>query len=324
MIMPSQPCVAAIDADRPAPLVSVIIPCYRQAHYLADAIESLLNQTYPRVEILVVDDGSPDDTAAVARRYPVVYVRRLNGGLSAARNTGLSQASGGLVVFLDADDRMLPNGLQRNASLLVADPRLGFAGGHSHYITADGATIPSAAREWPSGDAYTALLLRNRIRMPGMVMFPRRVLDEIGGFDSAVDACGDYDLYLRVSRRFPIVFHDDVIAEYRRHDTNMSRDPTLMLRQLTHVVRRQRPFVQDDPVRRAALEAGLRNMQDYYGDQIADRIRACVRGGRGLGAAGLDALQLLRLNPRGFAVHVLRRGRRTLTRRPDHLQRHKR
>jgi len=150
------------------------------------------------------------------------------------------------------------------------------------------------------------------------------VLDEIGGFDSAVDACADYDMYLRVSRHFPIAFHDEVIAEYRRHETNMSRDPTLMLRHLSHVVRRQRPFVRNDPARRAALEAGLRNMQDYYGDQIADQIRACVRGGRGLGRAGLDALHLLRFNPRGFAVHVLRRGRLTFARRPDHLQRHRR
>src|SRR5215210_2105808 len=95
------------------PLVSVIIPCYNQAHFLGEAIESVLGQSYPNFEIVVVDDGSPDDTAEVAARYPEVrYICQDNQGLSAARNTGLGQSEGEYVVFLDADDRLLPEALE--------------------------------------------------------------------------------------------------------------------------------------------------------------------------------------------------------------------
>ena len=92
-----------------SPVVSVVIPCYRQAHFLPDAIESVLAQTYPHFEIIVVDDGSPDDTRAVAGRYPGVRcLRQRNRGLSAARNAGLAASIGTYVVFLDADDRLTP------------------------------------------------------------------------------------------------------------------------------------------------------------------------------------------------------------------------
>ena len=96
-----------------AALVSVVIPCYNQAHFLGEAIESVLAQTYPHREIVVVDDGSPDNTREVASRYPGVrYVRQENQGLAAARNTGLRHSSGSYLVFLDADDRLLPEALE--------------------------------------------------------------------------------------------------------------------------------------------------------------------------------------------------------------------
>src|SRR3954464_13524952 len=93
-----------------APLVSVVIPCYKQAQYLPEAIDSVLAQTYPAVECVVVNDGSPDDTEAVARGYGdrVRYVARPNGGISAARNSGSAVARGAYLKFLDADDHLHP------------------------------------------------------------------------------------------------------------------------------------------------------------------------------------------------------------------------
>src|SRR5215212_9690625 len=92
------------------PLVSVVIPCYNQAHFLSEAIESVLAQTHPNFEIIVVDDGSTDNTSEVAARYPGVrHIRQDNQGLAAARNTGLRESKGTCLVFLDADDRLLPN-----------------------------------------------------------------------------------------------------------------------------------------------------------------------------------------------------------------------
>jgi glycosyltransferase involved in cell wall biosynthesis len=291
-----------------SPLVSVIIPCYRQAHFLSDAIESALAQSYPSVEVLVIDDGSPDDTRAVAARYAGVrYIEQEHGGLAAARNTGLAQSRGEFVVFLDADDRLLPGALHVNAALLLSNAALGFVAGASHFITRDGAKIETDTRPWPTGDIYAALLRRNRIRMPGMVMFRRSVFDQAGLFDSSVDACADYDVYLRVSRLFPVAFHDTSVAEYRRHADNMSLDAALMLRTISRVVRQQRPYVREHAIRRAALEEGLRGIRGYYSDQLAERIRQRVRARTALRSAAVDALWLLVLHPRGFFTHVVRK-----------------
>src|ERR671911_2120937 len=114
-----------------AGLVSVVIPCYNQAHFLGEAIESVLAQSYPRFEIIVVDDGSTDDTSKVAARYPGVrYVYQNNQGVSAARNSGLARSEGEYVVFLDADDRLLPEALETGLKCLEARPECAFVSGY--------------------------------------------------------------------------------------------------------------------------------------------------------------------------------------------------
>jgi glycosyltransferase involved in cell wall biosynthesis len=291
-------------------LVSVVIPCFRQAHFLADAIESVLRQSYERFEVIVVNDGSPDDTAAVASRYPVRYVEQQNAGLAAARNAGLERALGEFVVFLDADDRLLPDALRINVFRLMHDSTLTFVAGASRYIACDGMPLPTDPPRIPDGGVYEILLRRNRIRMPGMAMFRRAVFASVGGFDTALDACADYDMYLRISRLFPAALHDQLVAEYRRHDANMSLDPERMLRQFSTVMRRQRAYTRRNGVLDDACRAGLRNMQEYYGDQIADRIRARVRAGTDLASAIADAGRLFVLYPRGVWVHAWRKTRR--------------
>jgi len=289
-------------------LVSVVIPCYKQAHFLADAIDSALAQTYPSIEVIVVNDGSPDDTAAVAARYPTVrYVEQANAGLASARNTGLAHSRGECIVFLDADDRLLPEAIALNVDRLAADETLAFVAGGSYYIARDGTPLATDQRPQPEGDLHAVLLERNRIRMPATVLFRRRVLDLMGGFDTRVNACADYEMYLRVSRAFPIAFHPRMVAEYRRHGGNMSLDARRMLRQLCRVMRRQRPLVRDNPARRAAWRQGRRNILEYYGEHLANRIRRRVREGNEWGALLLDVLTLLVHHPRGFFAHALRK-----------------
>src|SRR4051812_30982953 len=115
-----------------APLISVIIPCYNHGSYLAEAIDSILTQTYQYFEIIVVDDGSTDNTRAVAESYKAVkYVYRNNKGLSAARNTGIDHSNGEYLVFLDADDWLFPNALSINSNCLQQNKEAAFvAGGH--------------------------------------------------------------------------------------------------------------------------------------------------------------------------------------------------
>ncbi|PYL19270.1 MAG: hypothetical protein DMF41_10205, partial [Verrucomicrobia bacterium] len=112
--------------DTNPPLVSVVIPCYDQAHFLSEAIESVLAQTYPHFELVVVDDGSNDNTAAVVNRYPGIrYFRQENQGLAAARNAGLRQTMGEYLVFLDSDDRLLPSALEAGLRCFRENPACG-------------------------------------------------------------------------------------------------------------------------------------------------------------------------------------------------------
>ena len=112
------------------PLVSVVIPTFNGARFLAQTIESVLAQTYPRLEVLVVDDGSTDETPAIAASYAprVSYLHQANAGTAAARNTGITQASGAFIALLDHDDLWEPRKLERQLPLFATDPQIGAAG----------------------------------------------------------------------------------------------------------------------------------------------------------------------------------------------------
>lgn len=289
------------------PLVSVIIPCYNQAHFVADAIESVRGQTYPDVEVILVNDGSTDDVESVVAGFPFVRcIRQENRGLAAARNAGLAGCRGGLLVFLDADDRLLPEAVETGVRLLTADPSLGFVAGHSRFITSDGTPLPTEQPLRGAEDPYVSLLRRNSIRNPALVMFRRRVLAEAGGFDSRVDACADYEMYLRISRSHPVGFHTAVVAEYRKHGGNMSGNAALMIRQLLFVMREQRPHLTNRAYREA-FRAGRRNIREYYGDLLANQIRERLRTRSGWSGTFADLATLIRCHPRGAAEHACRK-----------------
>src|SRR5215218_8479223 len=212
-----------------AALVSVVIPCYNQAHFLGEAIESVLAQSYPHLEIVVVDDGSPDHTREVAARYPGVrYVRQENQGLAAARNTGLRHSTGDYLIFLDADDRLLPGAVMAGMATMQAHPECAFAFGKWRLIAVDGSPLPKLplAPIEVIGDPYVSLLQRNHIEMHATVMYRKAVLEVVGDFDHSVNPCADYDLYLRIARQHPICSYGAIVAEYRQHGANMSRDST--------------------------------------------------------------------------------------------------
>jgi glycosyltransferase involved in cell wall biosynthesis len=288
-------------------LVSVVVPSYNHAHFLGEAIESVLAQDYPAFEIIVVNDGSTDGTADVVARYSAVrYVASENQGLAAARNLGLTQCRGEFVVFLDADDRLIPGALATGARLLRENPSVGFAAGYSRFISRDGVPQPTTQPLRADEDAYVALLRRNSIRNPAMVMFRRHIVEAAGGFALGVDACADYDMYLRISRDYPVAFHDAVVADYRKHDENMSSDSARMLRELLHTMRRQRPHL-TTRIRRQAWREGVRHVRDYYGDALAWRIRRRIRKRSEWRRVLRDVVTLMRCHPRGGLVHAQRR-----------------
>src|SRR5437870_272228 len=210
---------AAGSAPPQANLVSVVIPCYNHAQFLAHAIESVLAQSYSNFELIVVDDGSTDDTAEVVKRYSSVrYVYRENAGRSSARNTGLRQSRGEFLVFLDADDRLLSHALEVGVSCMREHPDCAFVSGHCRVIDSKGAILPSPRQLRIEREHYLALLRGGTyIWCPATVLYRRQIFDFVGGFDPALKRVEDHPLYLRITRDFSVYLHNRIIAEYRRH-----------------------------------------------------------------------------------------------------------
>ena len=184
--------------DGSAPRVSVIIPTHNRAAILGATVESVLAQTHPAVEILVVDDGSSDDTAAVVGRRGerVVYLRQENRGVEAARKHGLVRSSGRYVNFLDDDDLMAPAKLARQVALLEADPRLGVVHCRYHYVDAAGRHLETVGRQ-PQGDVLPQLVW-GCFPWSGGPLVRRECLVGIGDEEHR-DWHGDWGMWLRTA-----------------------------------------------------------------------------------------------------------------------------
>ena len=248
--------------------VSVIITTYNHAHYLPQSIESVLRQNYQNKELIVVDDGSSDNTKEVVGRYlDVKYVYQSNQGLSAARNTGIDNSNGECVVFLDADDWFFDNALREGATALEANPQAAFAYGAYRTVNNDGEIIPEKFDNQDlSQNAYTHLLQNNFIAMHATVLY-RRWVFELFRFDRELKACEDYDLYLKITRTHPIIYHQHIVAAYRRHSQNMSGSPELMLSAVFKVLQRQVPFLRNEQEKNSLVK-GREFWRNFYGKML--------------------------------------------------------
>ncbi len=246
-------------------LVSVIIPCYNHAQYLSEALESVMKQQV-ETEIIVVDDGSQDNPSSVTERYPSVrYIYQSNAGLSAARNTGIRHSTGDKLVFLDADDWLLPEALISNIRSLDAHPHAAFTSG-AYELIKKSEHIDCIIRPYIHYHAYYQMLRGNCIGMHATVMYRRWVFDNFE-FDTSLPYCEDYDLYLKVTRRFQTVFHRRVIAVYRIHGHNMSHNISNMLHYALLVLQRQHEQL-DNETEFKHYEAGRYEWIKFYTDRI--------------------------------------------------------
>ena len=283
------------DSGYMSDVVSVVITCYNQAQFLREAIESILSQSYSNNEIIVVDDGSTDNTSQIAASYSTLrYLYQQNQGLSAARNTGLQESRGEFVVFLDADDRLLPIALETGVEYLHMAPHYAFASGHFSVIRMDGSVKPQPPKPCVVRDHYLELLRGNYIGMHATVMYRRSIFEAVGRFDTSLKACEDYDLYLRITRKAPVYCHDKITAEYRHHDANMSRDRALMLKSSLKVLRSQRKYLVNHE-QKEAFRIGTQFWRTLYGDRL---IRFVAGNDLRHAMAGIPVL--LRYYPRGF------------------------
>jgi glycosyltransferase involved in cell wall biosynthesis len=301
-------------------MVSVVIPCYNQGRFLGEAIDSVLAQTHRSFEIIVVDDGSTDDTVEVAGRYNGVRCfSQANQGQGAARNLGLTHVTGEYVVFLDADDRLLPDAFEIGLRHLEAHPDCAFTAGRCLVLGPDGVRRERSYGPVVVRDHYLMLLRNNYIWMPGTVLFRTAIVREVGGFKTTVSGAEDYDLYLRIAQRHRIWCHDQMVAEYRQHETNTSRRPMLMIRSSLKVMYGQRALIRGNAEAERAWRHGFQRWQDDYGEQLITAVRMQVRAGEWrLAIAGLA--RLLQYHPRGVLRHASRKLHRVARgRRPETL-----
>jgi glycosyltransferase involved in cell wall biosynthesis len=204
--------------------ISVVIPTYNYARYLPEAIDSVLAQTYAPLEIIVVDDGSTDDTPQVLATYgeKIRIIRQDNQGVAAARNTGVAAARGEYIALLDSDDLWLPRKLELQVARFESDPALGFV--HCGAETFDGERTLGVLADGMEGWVREAILSLDRVVIPvpgSGTLFSKRVIDETGGFDVRLPPSDDWDLCYRIATRYPIGFVRDVLVRYRLHGSGI-------------------------------------------------------------------------------------------------------
>ena len=276
------------------PLVSVVITCCDQAPVLGAAVRSATARA-ARVQVVVVDDGSTDGTAAIARQYDVVFERQPRRGRAAAKNRGLLISTGEFVVFLDAGDWLLPGAIDLGVRALTSCPECAMAYGRALVAGPDGRLRPAPDDPMVRAGHHAALLQTNLIWMPAMAIFRREAVRRAGAFTEGLDGATDYDLYLRMSRDAPIVDHGCPVAAYG--GGGAGGGTAHLLRDTLEAMRRNCP----DPHTplHSAWREGYARWQEIYGTAIADEIRADLHE-RALADAARKGLSLLSLAPRVF------------------------
>jgi O-antigen/teichoic acid export membrane protein/glycosyltransferase involved in cell wall biosynthesis len=239
----AQPVVARENTNQIAevstaqPLVSIVIPYFNHPAYLAETIASARQQSYSNIEIIVVDDGSaiPADTI-LAPSSDIELVRTENHGVSVARNIGFEKCSGEYIIFLDSDDRLMPDAVSSHLKLLKGNPSAGMTFGAASIIDEKGNETSPASICRPRKDYFAMLLQSNPIACPGSTMIRREAFLDAGQFDPSFRNAEDYHLYLRIARRSPVVQHNDCVVEYRKHSGGKSQNKERMILAVTAIL----------------------------------------------------------------------------------------
>ena len=288
------------------PAVSVITPAFNMERYLAEAIESVLAQTYSDYELVIVDDGSTDGTRALAERYRlahpdrIVVVSQANQGLAAARNAGLRAATGAVFALLDSDDAWMPTFLEEQMRVLEAQPAVAIVtgnainrGGHE-----DGRPARPVPDPRPAPDLET--ILRDETAVFIMSVFRRGVVDHIGGFDERFRTNEDFDFWIRAAAAgFRFARNAKPLGFYRRHANSLSASD---VRMLSGILRVYHKAFDATPPGTIAHDLIVRQIDRFEVELVAAEAREAL--GRGDAAAAAESLEALRQRRGGMALDV--------------------
>ncbi len=228
------------------PTVDIIIPSYNAANYLRAAVESVMSQTFEDWRIILVDDGSTDNTAEIIEPFlrqlgsKITYIKKENQGLPAARNTAIRNSSAEFLALLDADDVWLPSRLLVSLKSFEKHPQVGLSYGLISRINPQGEIIStwSGNHQWTEGNIAPCIyVLKVQLPCPTMT-FRRKCIDEVGLFDETMRATEDRDLWLRIALRYEVAFVPEIIAYYRSSPNSMSTDPERMLKAQLQFIRK--------------------------------------------------------------------------------------
>jgi glycosyltransferase involved in cell wall biosynthesis len=222
--------------------VSVVMPAYNQAEYIREAINSVLRQSYEYLELIIVDDGSTDETAEVVRSFGdrrIIFIQQENCGLSGARNRGIVAATGEYLAFLDSDDKYARQKLETQVRFLEEHKEVGIVAGGWRVIDADG-RVRAYMRPWQNKEMQINDIntwLRSCPMTPHSLLLRKDWIEKVGGFDERFRRLEDWDLYLRL-KDIGCVFGylEDIVCDYRLHGENMTRNAVEQARTMIKVL----------------------------------------------------------------------------------------
>lgn len=284
----------------PRPRVSVVIPVYNQADFVLAAIDSVLEQDYPSIDLTVVDDGSTDATPRLLAEHPGTFrvLTQPNRGAAAALNRGIRESDGELVCWLSADDLFLPGKVTRQVEAFADDdhPELGLVYTGYERIRADGQSIIRVAAPIPvHPDPFVMVFWQNSIN-GSSVMVRREVFETCGPFDESLRADVDGEMWLRLTQRYGIRRIDGVYLKYRVHDNALSANRPLMVASRTEVRRRY--------LRSGVLQERLAGIGEHHAARTLSWMAADFAE-RGLDELAREVLTEARRTGHERAPHIL-------------------
>lgn len=256
------------------PLVSVIIPTFNRGWIVDEAIQSVLAQTYPHFELIVVDDGSTDQTPSILQEYQdrIRIIRQANQGVSAARNHGVDAAQGAFVAFLDSDDLWQTEKLSVQVNFFLTNPDVQICQTDETWIRNGKRINPKNYHKKPSGDIFLPSLALCLVS-PSAVMLKKDFFRQMGGFDESLPACEDYDLWLRISCRYPVfLIPEQLVVKRGGHADQLSKNPGLDRYRILSLLGLLKTSALSPLQRQKTIDMLMRKTQIYTG--------GCIKRGR--------------------------------------------